>query len=83
MDILDESVQHQNDEFQEVRDQIREAELIEANKIHSLSRIKWLGFSDEPKKHFFTLLKAKQQRKLMSILLADDGESIVEDDAIL
>lgn len=49
MDILDKSVQHQNEEFQTVRDQIREAEMMEADKIHNLSRIKWLGSNDEPK----------------------------------
>lgn len=66
-----------------MRDQIREAKLNEANIICSLARIKWLGYNDEPKKLFFTLLKAKQQQELMSILITDSGESIVGEEAIL
>lgn len=50
MDILDESVQHQHEEFQAVWDQIREVELTEANRLCSLSRVKWLGYNDAPQK---------------------------------
>lgn len=66
-----------------MRDQICEVELTKANKIQSLSRIKWLGFSDKSKKLFFTLLKVKQQCELISILITNNGESIVEEDVIL
>lgn len=58
--ILDGSDQILQDEFQIVKVQIREANPTKSNKLCSLSRVKWLGIVDEPRKLFFTLLKAKQ-----------------------
>lgn len=83
MEILDESEIFQNKEFQAVKDQIRETELTEANKIRSMSRVKWLGTSDEPYQLFFTLLKAKQQRENMAFLITDNGEVLEDEGDIL
>lgn len=66
-----------------MRSQIREAELIEANRIKSLFPIKWLGTFEEPKKLFFTLLKAKQLREVMNLLITDQGIQIDDEDNIL
>lgn len=59
MDILDDSKPFQNDRFQIVRTQTREAELTKGNMLRFLSRVKWLGTGDEPDKTFFAILKAK------------------------
>lgn len=81
--ILDESELFQNEEFQAVRTQIREVELIEANKWQSMSRVKWLGIGDKPYKLFFKLLKAMQQRKNMEVLITDSGDTLVNKGEVL
>lgn len=60
LDILEDSSLFQMEEFQDLYTQIWEAELTEANRLRSFSEVKWLGTSNEPKKLFFALLKAKQ-----------------------
>lgn len=48
LDILEDLSLFQKEEFQELRNQIREVELAEANRVCSLARVKWLGVGDEP-----------------------------------
>lgn len=69
LDILEESILFQKEEFQELRDQIREAKLTKACRLQSLASVKWLGVGDKPKDLFFILLKAKQIWDLMHMLL--------------
>lgn len=52
LEILVESDQFLQDEFQLVRVQIREAKLTKTNKIHNFSRVKWLGIVDDPRSSF-------------------------------
>lgn len=66
-----------------VSTQIRDGELIEANRMQSLCRVKWLDTSNKSKKLFFTLLEAKQQRESINILITNTGTSITEEEAIL
>lgn len=78
MDILDESNHEQRQDYEQVRRQIRETKLQEANCLHSLSKVRWMGIGDEPYKTFFILVKSKQQRETMPILLMDKDD-IIED----
>lgn len=48
-----------------------------------MSCVKLLGTSDEPRKLFFTLLKAKQQRESTHRLLLEDGLWIEDEEEIL
>lgn len=70
LEILDDFALFQNDKFQELCSQIREAKLIETNRIYRMARVV-LDAGDEPRKLFFTL-EAKQQRKSMVFLLLED-----------
>lgn len=83
MNFLDEYAPELQDEFQSVRTQIREAELVEANRIRCLYWIKWLGTGDEPYKLFFVLLKAKQLREAMNTLITDAKLIITDKEEIL
>lgn len=44
--------------------------------------MKWLGIGDKPWKMFFTFIKAKQQREMMSVLLNNDNKCIKDEDKI-
>lgn len=63
--------------------QIREMKLTNVDRLHSFSWVKWLDIGDEPKNNFFSLLKAKQLRESMNILIIDNGEHITEEASIL
>lgn len=58
-------------------------ELIEANKIQILSRVKFLGVGDKPNKLFFVLLKAKKLQESMHLLITDFEDTLKGDDNIL
>lgn len=60
-----------------------EAELTKANRICSLSRVKWLGALDEPNKVFFAILKAKQLREEMNTLITNARDHIKDEGGIL
>lgn len=48
-----------------------------------MARIKWLGTSDELYKLFSTLLKAKQQRETMAVLITENGDTLEDEGDIL
>jgi hypothetical protein len=48
-----------------------------------LSRIKWLGEGEEVSKYYFKLLKAKQKRESLLLLILDDGIEITDTTKIL
>lgn len=54
-----------------------------ANCWHSMARVKCLGVGDKPYKTFFTLVKIKQQRETMSLLINDSSNSIEDEGEIL
>lgn len=58
-------------------------EINEANCLHSLARIKFMGARDKPRKTFFLLVKAKQQWEAMPILIIDDDTTLKDKGEIL
>lgn len=80
LDILDKSNHQQRQDYKQVRREIREIELQEANRLCSLSRVKWMGTRDKPYKTFFLLVNAKQQREARPILLTNE-DTIIEDES--
>lgn len=67
-----------------MKEQMREVELIEANKLCTLSRVKWLDVGDEPYAMFFVrLLKAKQQQESMHMLLKDGNKTVENKNEIM
>lgn len=83
LDILDESNHQQRHNYEQVKKQIQEAELTKANRLHSLTQVKFLGTRDEPNPTLFVLLKEKQQREAMSILIMDEDVTIEDECKIL
>lgn len=67
--------------------QIRDAKLTKGNWIKILSWVKWLarwlGTGDKPRKIFFTILEAKQQRESMLILITNTWDIIANEEGIL
>lgn len=61
-----------------MRNQIREVELTDADRLYSFAKVKWLGVGDKLYAMIFALLKAKLQHETMHILLRDD-DTIIED----
>lgn len=70
-------------EFLSTTDRIREIEGEDATRLQKLSRMKWLGEGEEPSKYFFRLLKAKQKREDMPVLIREDGTEISDHEDIL
>lgn len=83
MDILDKSNHQQRHDHEQVHKQIRETELQEANRLRSLSRVRWMGIGDETYRTFFILVQAKQQRETMLILLTDEDDTIEDEGKII
>lgn len=54
-----------------------------ANRLHNLAKVNFVGIGDEPKKTFFLLVKAKQQREAMSILVTDEKTTIEDKGEII
>ncbi|KAL3675236.1 hypothetical protein R1sor_025184 [Riccia sorocarpa] len=60
---------------------LREAE--EATTWRRRSRAKWAVLGDAPTRYFFSLLKAKQHRESINLLISEKGEIMDEDTEIL
>lgn len=65
------------------KDKIREIETNEASRLRSLARVKFVGVGEKSKKTFFMLVKAKQQRKAMPILITGDDTNLKDEGEII
>jgi hypothetical protein len=63
--------------------QLKEMEENQALHWRRLSRIKRLGEREEVSKYYFNILKAKQKRETLNLLILDDGSEITHPSEIL
>jgi hypothetical protein len=63
--------------------QLKQMEDDQAVHWRRLSRIKWLGEREEVSKYYFQLLKAKQKKESLLLLITDEGAEISNLEEIL
>lgn len=83
LDMVDETLPEQREEFQELREKSREAEHVEANRLCRISKVRWMGVDDKPTRMLFRLVKEKQLRESMNLLITEIDTILEDEDDIL